>query len=64
MPREGETRMTPREFTRRENDVLGRFLDVPHLVGWQRTYQCGCGYWTHAPGELYEHILAHGEEVR
>lgn len=50
--------MTRREFVRRETEVLGRFLgaDDDHtLIGWRRTYRCGCGFTTGSPGEIFDH---------
>lgn len=45
-----------RAFVRAENLVLGRFLDVPDLVGWRRAYRCDCGFTCHAPGEIHDHV--------
>jgi hypothetical protein len=50
--------LTRREFVQRENEHLGRFLDVDHLVGWRRTYRCDCGFTCAAPGDIHDHRCA------
>lgn len=44
-----------RAFVRSENEHLGQFLNVDHLVGWNRKYVCGCGFACTAPGDIYDH---------
>lgn len=51
--------LTRREFTRLENNHLGRFLDTDHLVGWRRDYRCDCGFHCHTPADLWDHAQTH-----
>lgn len=55
--------MNRREFVRSENEHLGRFLDVDHLVGWSRSYRCGCGFVTHDPGSMFDHAASCSVDV-
>lgn len=60
-----------RAFVRRENNALGRFLNVDNLAGWQREYRCACGFRCYAPGDIWDHALScprkgedHAEEAQ
>jgi hypothetical protein len=57
--------MTRREFVRRENVELGRFLDGEEglLAGWHRSYRCDCGFRCNAPGDIYDHAQTCGQQL-
>jgi hypothetical protein len=57
-PKLTEAQSMRRAFVRSENNALGRFLEVDHLVGWQRSYSCECGFRCNAPGEIYDHTIS------
>ena len=48
-----------RAFIRAETTRLGAFLDVDakELVGWSRSYRCGCGFRCTTPGDIWDHSL-------
>jgi hypothetical protein len=49
-----------RAFVRTETLHLGRFLDVPDLVGWRRSYRCKCGFRCPDPGGIWDHACRCG----
>jgi len=55
VPPAGVSELSRRAFVFAETLRLGRFLDVPDLVGWRRSYQCDCGFHSTGSGEIYDH---------
>lgn len=44
-----------RAFVRKENEKLGKFLNVEALKGWGRWYRCDCGFRCNSPGDIFDH---------